>query len=109
MGLKNEFETAVVNEPSVVESLKFYCILSALQQLKSCSSTSVGNRARSVRTKKGATSTYVATESDRFEHEDSPSDHNGVTPGGANKVQKILFRSSWKIRDRKTPTVSTIC
>ena len=26
-GLKNEFETAVVNEPSVFESLKFYCIL----------------------------------------------------------------------------------
>ena len=25
-GLKNEFETAVVNEPSVFESLKFYCI-----------------------------------------------------------------------------------
>ena len=26
-GLKNEFETAVVNEPSVFESLKFYCTL----------------------------------------------------------------------------------
>ena len=25
-GLKNEFETAVVNEPSVSEPLKFYCI-----------------------------------------------------------------------------------
>ena len=25
--LKNEFETAVVNEPSVFEPLKFYCIL----------------------------------------------------------------------------------
>ena len=25
MGLKNEFETAVVNEPSVFEPLKFYC------------------------------------------------------------------------------------
>ena len=25
-GLKNEFETAVVNKPSVFESLKFYCI-----------------------------------------------------------------------------------
>ena len=24
-GLKNEFETAVVNEPSVLEPLKFYC------------------------------------------------------------------------------------
>ena len=24
-GLKNEFETAVVNEPSVIMSLKFYC------------------------------------------------------------------------------------
>ena len=24
--LKNEFETAVVNEPSVFEPLKFYCI-----------------------------------------------------------------------------------
>ena len=27
-GLKNEFETAVVNEPSVFEPLKFYCIFS---------------------------------------------------------------------------------
>ena len=26
MGLKNKFETAVVNEPSVFEPLKFYCI-----------------------------------------------------------------------------------
>ena len=26
-GLKNEFETAVVNEPSVFEPLKFYCNL----------------------------------------------------------------------------------
>ena len=25
-GLKNEFETAVVNEPSVFEPVKFYCI-----------------------------------------------------------------------------------
>ena len=25
-GLKNEFETAEVNEPSVFEPLKFYCI-----------------------------------------------------------------------------------
>ena len=25
-GLKNEFETAMVDEPSVVEPLKFYCI-----------------------------------------------------------------------------------
>ena len=27
-GLKNEFETAVVNEPSVFEPLKFYCTVS---------------------------------------------------------------------------------
>ena len=27
--LKNEFETAVVNEPSVFEALKFYCIIYA--------------------------------------------------------------------------------
>ena len=26
-GLKNKFEIAVVNEPSVLEPLKFYCIL----------------------------------------------------------------------------------
>ena len=26
-GLKNEFETAKVNEPSVFEPLRFYCIL----------------------------------------------------------------------------------
>ena len=30
MGLKNEFETAVVNEPSVFEPLNFYCILKCL-------------------------------------------------------------------------------
>ena len=30
-GLKNEFETAVVNEPSVFELLKFYCIILLLQ------------------------------------------------------------------------------
>ena len=30
-GLKNEFETAVVNEPSVFESLKFYCSLSKIE------------------------------------------------------------------------------
>ena len=29
-GLKNEFETAVVNEPSVFEPLKFYCNLFVL-------------------------------------------------------------------------------
>ena len=29
-GLKNEFETAVINEPSVFEPLKFYCILSSM-------------------------------------------------------------------------------
>ena len=29
-GLKNEFEIAVVNETSVFESFKFYCILSVL-------------------------------------------------------------------------------
>ena len=29
-GLKNEFETAVVNEPSVFEPLKFYCIRNSL-------------------------------------------------------------------------------
>ena len=26
MGLKNQFETAMVNEPSVFEPLRFYCI-----------------------------------------------------------------------------------
>ena len=30
-GLKNEFETAMVNEPSVFEPLKFYCIWDELQ------------------------------------------------------------------------------
>ena len=30
-GPKNEFETAVVNEPSVFEPLKFYCIYQAQQ------------------------------------------------------------------------------
>ena len=29
-GLKNEFEIAVVNEPSVFEPLKFYCIYSII-------------------------------------------------------------------------------
>ena len=32
MRLKNEFETAVVNEPSVFEPLKFYCTFISLCQ-----------------------------------------------------------------------------
>ena len=32
-GLKNEFETAVVNEPSVFEPLKIYCIWNFLSTL----------------------------------------------------------------------------
>ena len=31
-GLKNEFETAMVNEPSVFEPLKFYCILHNIRE-----------------------------------------------------------------------------
>ena len=31
-GLKNEFETAVVNEPSVFEPLRFYCTYTKLVQ-----------------------------------------------------------------------------
>ena len=34
-GLKNEFETAVVNEPSVFEPLKFYCSREYLSLKKS--------------------------------------------------------------------------
>ena len=34
MGLKNEFETAVVNEPSVFEPLKFYCIYNVCCEMK---------------------------------------------------------------------------
>ena len=30
-GLKNEFETAMVNEPSVFEPLEFYCICHSLE------------------------------------------------------------------------------
>ena len=33
-GLKNEFETAVVNEPSMFEPLKFYCICYVSYQLQ---------------------------------------------------------------------------
>ena len=32
-GLKNEFETAMVNEPSVFEPLKFYCSLKCIESL----------------------------------------------------------------------------
>ena len=32
-GNRNEFETAVVNEPSVFEPLKFYCTLLQLEQI----------------------------------------------------------------------------
>ena len=32
-GLKNEFETAVVNKPSVFEPLKFYCSLRSVCEL----------------------------------------------------------------------------
>ena len=36
-GLKNEFETTVVNEPSVFEPLKFYCIYQvACSDLSTC-------------------------------------------------------------------------
>ena len=34
-GLKNEFETAMVNEPSVFEPLKFYCIAYSEKLVKS--------------------------------------------------------------------------
>ena len=33
-GLNNEFETAVVNEPSVFEPLKFYCTKFEIQNLR---------------------------------------------------------------------------
>ena len=36
MGFKNEFETAVVNEPSVFEPLKFYCTV-VIRQSHVCS------------------------------------------------------------------------
>ena len=32
-GLRSEFETAVVNEPSVFEPLKFYCILKSIRYI----------------------------------------------------------------------------
>ena len=35
MGFKNEFETALVNEPSVFEPLKIYCILLLSKKLNS--------------------------------------------------------------------------
>ena len=35
-GLKNEFETAVVNEPSVFEPLKFYCKYVEVANFKTC-------------------------------------------------------------------------
>ena len=31
-GLRNEFETAVVNEPSVFEPLKFYCSIENIER-----------------------------------------------------------------------------
>ena len=37
-GLKNEFETVVVNEPSVFEPLKFYCICLMQTALMICES-----------------------------------------------------------------------
>ena len=36
-GLKNEFETAVVNEPSMFEPLKVYCILEIYFDISSVS------------------------------------------------------------------------
>ena len=38
-GLKNEFETAVVNEPSVFEPLKFYCICNTKRKKSVLSNT----------------------------------------------------------------------
>ena len=42
-GLKKEFETAVVNEPSVFEPLKFYCILVLILTLSSQTSHYIWN------------------------------------------------------------------
>ena len=48
-GLKNEFETAVENEPSVFEPLKFYCIMALLHQssLRIKSTVDISNRSAS--------------------------------------------------------------
>ena len=35
-GLKNEFETAVINEPTVFEPLKFYCMRQVLIKNENC-------------------------------------------------------------------------
>ena len=36
MGLKNKFETAVINETSVFEVLKFYCIFNSVLFVQGC-------------------------------------------------------------------------
>ena len=50
LGVKNEFEIAVVNEPSVFEPLKFYCMIlntcfysaiSLYKELKKCYNTAL--------------------------------------------------------------------
>ena len=41
-GLKGEFETAVVNEPSVFEPLKFYCMSYARGQIFRCTGAKFG-------------------------------------------------------------------
>ena len=39
LGLKNEFETAMVNEPSMFEPLKFYCISFREEKLCKCNTS----------------------------------------------------------------------
>ena len=43
-GLKNEFEIAVVNEPSVFESLKFYCTYTKQKYVETSTPEKKGNR-----------------------------------------------------------------
>ena len=47
-GLKNEFETAVVNELSVFEPLKFYCIFKTERALEPMSCVCKGNALLSI-------------------------------------------------------------
>ena len=63
-GLKNEFETALVNEPSMFESLKFYCIflvvISCLlpEYVKLCFETVQKGTVRNVQSKRTLTHSF---------------------------------------------------
>ena len=92
-GIQQQQANMHVRQDSITSTLE--CVLSALQELKDCNSTSVGNSASASSAEKGATGTYLGTKSNSFAQEYSLSAHNGVTPsraevGPENSISRSL-------------------